>query len=67
MQEEKLALAYFQWRKKKNLKNFRRMLSDGFIGGCKLWRAWRVIKNTVSGKYERLYQEYWKEYDIDVQ
>ena len=67
MKEEKLALAYFQWRKKKNFKNFRRMISDGFTGGCKLWRAWRVIKNTVSGKYERTYQEYWKGYDIDVQ
>jgi hypothetical protein len=63
MWQEKLALAYFEWRKKKNLKNFKRMLSNGFHGGRMYWKIWRVIKNTLSGKYERLYQQYWKEYD----
>lgn len=61
MDSKKLALAYIEWRKKKSIKNFKRMLSDGFSGGnCLVWRTWRVIKNTVTGKYERLYQEYWK-------
>ncbi|MDU6263723.1 MAG: hypothetical protein E6600_04380 [Anaerocolumna aminovalerica] len=33
------------------------------VGGRKYWKIWRVINNTLSGKYERLYQQYWKEYD----
>jgi hypothetical protein len=65
MKKEKLARAYFLWRKKKSICNFKRMLKDGFHGGFIVWRAWRVIKNTLSGKYEKLYQEYWKEYDVN--
>lgn len=63
MKAEKLGLAYMQWRKKKNIYNFRVMVRDGFTGGNALWRCWRVIKNTISGKYEGLYLEYWKQYD----
>ena len=65
MRQEKLARAYFEWRKKKSFTNFKGMLKDGFRGGFIIWRIWRVIKNTVSGKYEMLYQKYWKEYDLN--
>lgn len=39
MRKEKLALAYIEWRKHKNVKNFKRMLNDGFRGG---WLPWRI-------------------------
>ena len=64
MKQEKLARAYFKWRKKKSIVNFKRMINDGFTGGLIVWRIFRVVKNTLSGKYERLYQEYWEEFDI---
>lgn len=65
MKQEKLAKAYMEWRKKKSFKNFKRMLADGFTGGWLVWRIWRVVWNTMSKKYEKLYQENWKEYDTN--
>lgn len=64
MDSIKLRNAYLLWRRKKSIKNFKLMLRDGFTGGVLLWRIWRVIKNTLSGKYENLYEKYWKEYDL---
>ena len=57
---EDLGKAYIQWRKKKNLYTMRLMLKDGFTDGTLLWRFYRLIKDTVTGKYEQLYHQYWK-------
>ena len=62
--QQKLMTAYLSWRKKKSIKHFSILVRDGFSGGLLVWRTGRVIKNIVSGKYERLYEKYWKEYDI---
>ena len=62
--QQKLMMAYLSWRKKKSIKNFSILVEDGFIGGLLVWRIGRVIKNIISGKYERLYEKYWKEYDV---
>lgn len=58
--EELLRDAYIQWRAKKSIENFRRILKDGFSGGFLVWRIWRVIRNTwINGRYEELYKERW--------
>lgn len=58
--ERKLRDAYLLWREKKTLKNFRRMLRDGFTGGFIVWRMWIVIRHTwIDGRYEEIYNERW--------
>lgn len=55
--DKKFYKAIQQWNKKKNLSNFILMYTDGFTYHSPIenpiFRVYRIIKNTVSGKYKK--------------
>ena len=45
-------LAVKEWCVKKNLTNFKRLYRDGFDSTAFFgFRIWRIIRNTISGRY----------------
>ena len=43
--------ALLEWERKKNLDNFRRVYRECFTGGNFIYRTWRIIRNTITGRY----------------
>lgn len=43
-----------KWNERKNFKNFCDMYHFWFHGGWCGFRIYRIIKNTISGKYKKL-------------
>lgn len=49
--------AIVNWVKNPSIKNFFRLyktFSFRFIWLCPLWRIWRIIRNTITGRYKEI-------------
>ena len=55
---EKMFDAVITWRKHKNLTNLKRLVKDGFQGGRIYWRLWRILINSLSGRYRKIQEGY---------
>ena len=59
--------AVCQWNKKKNPKTFFTLYRDGFthytLRENPVWRVYKIIKNTLSGKYQWCENELKKRYE----
>lgn len=48
-------IAVREWNRKKSMRNFMRLYRDGFyymsLWQNPLWRVYRIIKDTLTGKY----------------
>lgn len=58
MENKKAYDAIVCWVEKPSVKNFFKLYRDGFtirfIWWRPLWRIWRIIRNTVTGKYKQI-------------
>lgn len=57
--------ALLEWERKKSLDNFRRVYRECFTGGNFIWRTWRIIRNTITGRYVEMLEMY--ENSVDIQ
>lgn len=57
--------ALLEWERKKSLDNFRRVYRECFTGGNFIWRTWRIIRNTITGRYAEMLEMY--ENSVDIQ
>lgn len=62
-----LFYAYKKWKEHKCFNTFIRLYKAGFTDKCR-WstprKLYRVIKNLITGKYERFYEYYSKDYSV---
>ena len=56
--------ALLEWERKKSLDNFRRVYRECFTGGNFIWRTWRIIRNTITGRYVEMLEMYENSVDI---
>ena len=56
--------ALLEWERKKSLDNFRRVYGECFTGGNFIWRTWRIIRNTITGRYVEMLEMYENSVDI---
>jgi len=58
------------WNKKKNLKNFYNLYKNGFrfkrIWSRPVFRVYRIIRNTVTKRYLKIYEDGVKIYDKET-
>lgn len=47
----------YNWNRKKNLKNFKMVYKHCFTGGWFSFKIWRIIKNSISGRYKEFEKE----------
>jgi hypothetical protein len=55
---KKTYAAIVKWVEHKSLKNFFKLYKDGFLFNrlwtCPLWRIWRIIRNTITKRYDEI-------------
>ena len=56
--------ALLEWERKKSLDNFRRVYRECFTCGNFIWRTWRIIRNTITGRYVEMLEMYENSVDI---
>lgn len=62
-----LFIAYRKWKEKPCFDTFIGLYKSGFESRCKwsaLRKILRVVANLITGKYERFYSYYCKEYNL---
>ena len=56
--------ALLEWERKKRLDNFRRVYRECFTSGNFIYRTWRIIRNTITGRYVEMLEMYENSVDI---
>jgi hypothetical protein len=50
------------WTERKSLNNFKSVYHSAFTGGNPIWRVWRILRNTISGRYKEMVVDYENSY-----